>query len=152
MSWGWRPIMYPWIRSIELIHIGIEMIPSSGWWSIKSSMMRAPWSPAMGWGSVVPWTLIRTWTPRSHRMRKLGTPMSWTWTSGSWTIWWAIHPRAWTNRVLFTESRAMEISGPRSRSAIRSFPRFCKMFSESSTIVMQLPYCLGKQGELSKNC
>ena len=37
-------------------------------------------------------------------------------------------------------------------STIRSFPRFCKMFSESSTIVMQLPYCLGKQGELSENC
>ena len=31
-------------------------------------------------------------------------------------------------------------------SAIRSFPRFCKMFSESSTVVMQLPCCPGKQG------
>ena len=29
-------------------------------------------------------------------------------------------------------------------SAIRSFPRFCKQFSESSTFVMQLPCCLGK--------
>ena len=26
------------------------------------------------------------------------------------------------------------------------------MFSESSTVVVQLPYCLGKQGELSENC
>ena len=37
-------------------------------------------------------------------------------------------------------------------SAIRLFPRFCKMFSESSTIVTQLPCCPHKQGELSKNC
>ena len=37
-------------------------------------------------------------------------------------------------------------------SAIRLFPRFCKMFSESSTVVIQLPCCPGKQGELSENC
>ena len=37
-------------------------------------------------------------------------------------------------------------------SAIRAFPRFCKMFSESSTVVMQRPCCPGKQGELSENC
>ena len=37
-------------------------------------------------------------------------------------------------------------------SAIRSFPKFGKMFSESSTIVMQLPCCPGKQGELSEYC
>ena len=30
-------------------------------------------------------------------------------------------------------------------------PRLCKMFSESSTVVMQLPCCPGKQGELSGN-
>ena len=35
-------------------------------------------------------------------------------------------------------------------SAIRLFSWFCKMFSEISTIVMQLPCCPGKQGELSK--
>ena len=29
-------------------------------------------------------------------------------------------------------------------SAIRSFPRFCKMFSKSSTVVMQLHCYLGK--------
>ena len=28
--------------------------------------------------------------------------------------------------------------------------RFCKMFSESSTVVLQLPCCPGKQGELSQ--
>ena len=33
-------------------------------------------------------------------------------------------------------------------SAIRSFPRFCKMFSESSTVIMLLP----RQGELSEIC
>ena len=40
-------------------------------------------------------------------------------------------------------------------SAIRTFPRFCKLFSESSTVVMQLPCCPVKQGEpgeLSENC
>ena len=37
-------------------------------------------------------------------------------------------------------------------SAIRLFPRFCKMFSESSTVVMQVPCCPGKPGELSENC
>ena len=37
-------------------------------------------------------------------------------------------------------------------SAIRSFSRFCKQFSEISTVVVQLPCCLGKQGELSENC
>ena len=33
-------------------------------------------------------------------------------------------------------------------SAIRSLPRFCKMLSESSTVVTQFPCCPGKQGEL----
>ena len=36
-------------------------------------------------------------------------------------------------------------------SAIRMFPRFCKMFSESSTVVTQLPCCPGKQVQLSEN-
>ena len=37
-------------------------------------------------------------------------------------------------------------------SAIRLFARFCEMFSEISTVVMQLPCCPGKQGELSEKC
>ena len=37
-------------------------------------------------------------------------------------------------------------------SAIRSFPRFRKLFSDSSTIVMQLPCCPGKEEELSEKC
>ena len=37
-------------------------------------------------------------------------------------------------------------------SAIRLFPRFCKLFFESSTVVMQPPFCPGKQEELSENC
>ena len=31
-------------------------------------------------------------------------------------------------------------------------PQVFEQFSESSTVVMQLPCCLGKQGELSENC
>ena len=30
--------------------------------------------------------------------------------------------------------------------------RFCKMFSESSTVVLPLPCCPGKQADLSENC
>ena len=30
--------------------------------------------------------------------------------------------------------------------------RFCNMFSVSSTVVLQLPCCPGKQGELLENC
>ena len=39
-------------------------------------------------------------------------------------------------------------------SAARLLKRFCNMFFESSTArwaVLQLPCCLGKQGELSEN-
>ena len=38
------------------------------------------------------------------------------------------------------------------RHQVGHFPGFVIFFSESSTIVMQLPCCPGKQGELSENC
>ena len=44
------------------------------------------------------------------------------------------------------------------KSSLQSFKEgyylekgFCKLFSESSTVVLQLPSCPGKQGELSEN-
>ena len=53
-----------------------------------------------------------------------------------------------TSANVFTRSKAPPSS---TLSDIRLFPRFCKMFSESCTVIMQLPCCPGKQGELSEN-
>ena len=52
--------------------------------------------------------------------------------------------------VYYQNSRSILANNTRSGFSLGK--GFCKMFSEISTVVIQLACCPGKQGELSENC